>query len=222
MRKQVIKITGRCNYQCFYCREYCSDRPDLSMEEVVLQCQDAVNRGICEIQLGGGEPLLYPNLEKLVSLVKQVPGVCRVSIATNGSLLQERVKSLKEAGLDEIDLHMDVPEAVAYTEITGKSQILNHVLGVIWSSDVSDGLSLVISVYLHEKSKPYLAVMAAIAKRFDIVVRFVEIEEYSKASGLSESEVMRRIGRNIKDLKMDGEHVYTSPELKGRLVFEKM
>lgn len=219
MAKKKIRITCKCNYQCFYCREYCKNEPELSIEEIIDLCKIAVEEGYDEIQFGGGEPLLYPELEKLIIETKKIAGVCKVSISTNGSLLQNELKKLKAAGIDEIDLHMDVPDAVTYAEITGKSQILNNVLGVIWSSDVGDTVSLIISVYLHQKSKPFLGVMAAIAKRFDLTIQFVELEEYSSACGLDEKNVIQLLSKNIKNLESQGNRIYTSPELKGRLKF---
>lgn len=222
MSKKKIRITGKCNYQCFYCREYCNSTPELSPEEIITLCKDAVREGYDEIQFGGGEPLLYENLDKIIIGAKQIAGVGKVSISTNGSLLQNDLRKLKAAGLDEIELHMDVPEAVTYAEITGKSQILNNVLNVIWSSDVGQDLPLIIAVYVHQKSKPYLGVMAAIAKRFDVTVKFVLLEEYSEICGLDENSTIKLLSKNIQDIECLGNHTYASPELKGKLCFERL
>lgn len=219
MKERKIRLTSQCNYQCFYCSEYGRDTGHVPWEEVLSQCEEAAKQGICRIELGGGEPLLYPNLTELIRKVKKTEGIHRVSIFTNGSLLKDRIGELTEAGLDEIHLHMDVPDASAYARITGRTKVLNEILDVIWSSNAKD-IPLTITVYLHRESKAYLAVMAGLARKFDITICYVELPEYSKACGLDEEETVRILGRSMKGLRQDGSHEYISSELKGRIRFE--
>lgn len=64
-----FQITNRCNMGCPHC--YASSRPDgdhvpwKDLETVVARAQKA---GVCQIALGGGEPLLHPDITDLLHL----------------------------------------------------------------------------------------------------------------------------------------------------------
>lgn len=219
MKKQQIRLTSQCNYQCFYCPVYGQGAGHIPPENVLSECVKAAGQGVCAIELGGGEPLLYPGLAGLIHSIKHIDGIKHVSIFTNGSLLKDQLDLLKEAGLDAVQLHMDVPDASAYARITGRSQILNEILDVIWAANAKD-IPLTITVYLHKESKAYLPVMAGFARKFAVTICYVEIPGYSKACGLDEQETVRILRRSIKDLAQDGYGSYTSPALKGLIRFE--
>ena len=54
-----------------------------------------------------GEPFMYPKLIELVKGLKKIKGVKRVSMITNGSLLNEKnIKLLEESGLDKINISL--------------------------------------------------------------------------------------------------------------------
>lgn len=221
MKKQKIRLGNGCNYQCFYCREYGRKEVPVSLEQVTARCEAAVLSGAAAVEFGGGEPLLYPELAEAIRRAKAVEGIRHVSIFTNGSLLKSHVKELKEAGLDEINLHMDVPDASAYARITGRSQILNGILDIIWSASVKD-MALTITVYLHKESKPYLGVMAGLAKKFDVTICFVELPDHSEDCGLNEESVVKLLRKSFPDLEKKAEQTYGSSQLKGRIAFETL
>ncbi|MGN0373027.1 MAG: radical SAM protein [Enterocloster sp.] len=218
MKKQKIWLTSQCNYQCFYCTEYGRGEEPASLEEIVRECEKAAAQGFDAVELGGGEPLLYLELTEAVCRIRQIKGIRHISVFTNGSLVKERMDELKKAGMDGINLHMDVPDASTYARITGKSRILNDILDVIWSAGAK-GIALTITVCLHRESKAYLSVMAGLAKKFDITVCFAEIPEYSRECGLDEAAVVTILRRSFKDLKKDERGYYISSELKGKIQF---
>lgn len=219
MKRQKIRLTSHCNYQCFYCSEYGRKTGIIPLEEVVHECEKAASQGVSAIELGGGEPMLHPDLAEIVHRVKHIDGIDYVSIFTNGSLLKDHISELKKMGLDEVNLHMDVPDASAYARITGRSKILNDILDVIWAVNAKD-IPLTITVYLHNESKTYLAVMAGLAKKFPIKICYAKLPKYSEACGLDEKTVVSILKRSMKDLKPDGNHRYVSSALKGTICFE--
>lgn len=220
MKKRTIRVTGRCDYQCFYCTRYCQGTEEPSLEEIVAVGRKAAGEGIEAVELSGGDALCCSQLTEVIRELKKVPGLQWVSVYTNGSRLKQELIWLKEAGVDEINLHMDVPDASTYARITQKSKILNEVLDSIWAVNVQN-IALTLTVCLHEESKPYLAVMAGFAKKFDLTVCFAELPLYSEACGLTEETVVERLKHNINGLRSEGSHIYGSPELKGKLRFDK-
>src|SRR5213596_2595883 len=105
IRDMRISVTDRCNFRCVYCM------PEEGMQwlkrESILSFDDiarvAVNLGVDELRLTGGEPTLRPDLPKLVARVARLP-VRSLSLTTNGFLLRSMARPLAEAGLKRINV----------------------------------------------------------------------------------------------------------------------
>lgn len=215
----IIQLTNKCNINCFYCHNrYIESEENLSQDVVCEMVKEAVANGEVYFDFAGGEPLLYPDLENLVEKVKQIKGVQKVSITTNGILLVSKLESLINAGIDGINVHLDSTDAYTYSQITGCEQVLNPVLSGIWTA-IARNISVAISVVLHEKSRYSLIVMAGLAKKLDMTVRFVEYGELSSSCQLGKAEVVKILSRHIKDLREDENNCYRSSEMKGKIVF---
>ncbi len=117
-----ITLTHRCNFNCFFCHmegEDPSDRTELSSEEITLVAKAFSRIGVKEYKITGGEPLLRRDLENIINSLKNIVGALDVSLTTNGSLLEERVDSLREAGLDRINISIHSLRREVYKKITG-------------------------------------------------------------------------------------------------------
>ncbi len=77
----------------------------------------ATRLGITHFRLTGGEPLLHPQIDEMVSQIKRYP-VSSVSLTTNAVLLAQHAKQLKEAGIDSINVSLDTIETSEYEHIT--------------------------------------------------------------------------------------------------------
>jgi cyclic pyranopterin phosphate synthase len=75
--------------------------------------------GITKIKFTGGEPLVRPEIIEIIKLAKQY--FAEVSMTTNGLLLKEYAKLLKEAGLDRINISLLTLNAKTYEQITGST-----------------------------------------------------------------------------------------------------
>jgi len=101
----------RCNLKCRTCYAADNARPDLrqlSWKLMKSALDNAVELGVKEIDILGGEPLLYPHLDKFVNhFKKRVPdGFC--GIVSNGVLLtRDRAKTLHDSGLSQITISLD-------------------------------------------------------------------------------------------------------------------
>ena len=102
-----ISLTDRCNLRCRYCMPHDIKKIEMSQllnyEEIVLIAKCAVELGIVNFKLTGGEPLVRKNVPVLVEMLKAIPGVKTVTITTNGTLLSSYAQELKKAGLDGIN-----------------------------------------------------------------------------------------------------------------------
>ena len=111
-----ISVTDRCNFRCTYCmpkeifgRDYEFLARDLllSFEEITRLTGLFVDRGVNKIRLTGGEPLLRKDLERLIAMLKAIPGVEDLTLTTNGALLARKAETLAAAGLDRVTVSLD-------------------------------------------------------------------------------------------------------------------
>lgn len=96
----------RCNLACGYCNEY-DDHSDPIATEVMLERVDHLARlGTSVVTISGGEPLLHPELETIISRIRHHRMVA--GMITNGYLLsRQRIRSLNQAGLDHLQISID-------------------------------------------------------------------------------------------------------------------
>jgi MoaA/NifB/PqqE/SkfB family radical SAM enzyme len=103
-RLVMIAITGYCNLRCHGCR-YGRDfmfGTQLSWGLVKGVIEDAKAAGICDVRLYGGEPLLHPDLAKMVAYCRKLGMTPYVT--TNAVALGSQIDALYEAGLRDITI----------------------------------------------------------------------------------------------------------------------
>ena len=118
-----ISITDRCNLRCRYCMPHGVEsvpRWDiLSMEEMEAVAVCAAGLGIRTIKVTGGKPLVRRDCCQLVKRLKSTAGIEKVTITTNGILLDRYLDELLEAGIDGINISLDTLDRKLYENITG-------------------------------------------------------------------------------------------------------
>jgi cyclic pyranopterin phosphate synthase len=87
----------------------------MSVDTIVNIVEVASGFGINRLKISGGEPLLRKDLEE--ALVR-LPELRDVSMTTNAVLLKDRASSLKDAGLDRVNISLDSLDPDKYHTIT--------------------------------------------------------------------------------------------------------
>jgi MoaA/NifB/PqqE/SkfB family radical SAM enzyme len=96
----------RCNLACTYCNEYDDFSKPVSAEIMYERLDRLADLGTTIITFSGGEPLLHPDLDRLISHIRR-RGIL-AGMITNGYLLTaQRVKQLNDAGLDHMQISID-------------------------------------------------------------------------------------------------------------------
>lgn len=118
-----VSLTDLCNFRCLYCLppEGLPVLPQcqlLTQTEIVRLITIIGRIGVNQIRLTGGEPLLRQDIVEIVRGLKKIETVKDLSITTNGSRLKSKVGSLKEAGLDRINISLDSLSPERFREIT--------------------------------------------------------------------------------------------------------
>ena len=112
IRYMRVSVTDRCNLRCRYCApsdEFVSLTHEqiISYEEIERLAAILAPRGVSSIRITGGEPLARKHLDRLVSSLKEIPGINDISLTTNGILLSGLAKSLSDAGLSRVNVSLD-------------------------------------------------------------------------------------------------------------------
>ena len=96
----------RCNLSCTYCNEF-DDFSKPVPTEVMFERIDQLGRlGTSILTISGGEPLLHPDLDKIISRIRATGAI--TGMITNGYLLTaDRIERLNRAGLDHMQISID-------------------------------------------------------------------------------------------------------------------
>lgn len=176
--KLRISLTDRCNMQCKYCMpqgnvRWFKEEDVLTYDEIIRLVTILAELGIEKIRLTGGEPLLRPKLEDLIISLKRIKAIKSVSMTTNGLLLGDKVKRLKEAGLDSVNISLDSFRATRFKEITGIDG-LDKVMDSIDAAD-SAGLKVKINtVIIRGWNEDEIVDFAKFVRTSGHSVRFIE------------------------------------------------
>lgn len=129
-----ISVTDRCNLRCCYCMpEGAQDvgmKNILTFEEIWEIVRTGVSLGITHIRITGGEPLVRKDCVDLIRGIREILGVETITMTTNGVLLGNYGKQLKEAGVDGVNISLDTLDPEEFYKITGKRELQEVLAGI--------------------------------------------------------------------------------------------
>lgn len=130
-----ISLTDKCNLRCSYCMPedfnlWIPSKDHLTTPELVEVIKIAVDCGITEIRLTGGEPLIRPDIVEIVAKINEIKNPPEISMTTNGLALAKKAQELVDAGLKRINVSLDTLQADRFKEITKRDRIQDVFQGI--------------------------------------------------------------------------------------------
>lgn len=177
-RKLRISLTDRCNLRCIYCMpqggvNWFKEQDVLNFDEIIRLVAILTDLGIEKVRLTGGEPLLRPNLEDFIVSLKRMNAIKSIGMTTNGLLLADRVKGLKEAGLESVNISLDSFKAARFKAITGTDGFKKVMNSIDAADDV--GLKVKINtVIIRGWNEDEIIDFSEFARNSGHIVRFIE------------------------------------------------
>ena len=209
-RKLRLSVTDRCNMRCIYCmpdnnNEWFEQHNILSYEEIIRLTAVFVSLGIEKLRITGGEPTVRYKIETLIGALSNIRGIKSIDMTTNGLLLSDKVKELKQAGLDGVNISLDTFRADRFKAIAGVDG-LDRVLTSIKAAN-NVGLKVKINaVVIRGWNDDEVVDFARFARATGYTVRFIEFMPLD-GTGIwtpdlvfSKREMIQRINKNVKEL----------------------
>ena len=177
----------------------------LSYEEIIRLTAVFISLGIEKLRITGGEPTVRYKIETLIGALSNIRGIKSIDMTTNGLLLSDKVKELKQAGLDGVNISLDTFRADRFKAIAGVDG-LDRVLTSIKAAD-NVGLKVKINaVVIRGWNDDEVVDFARFARDTGYTVRFIEFMPLD-GTGIwtpdlvfSKREMIQRINKNVKEL----------------------
>ncbi len=196
-----VSVTERCNFRCQYCMpekpfSWVPKENLLSFEELFMFLKVAIDEGVNKIRITGGEPLLRADLDKFIKMMNDYKEGLDIAITTNGYLLKESAKRLKNAGLKRLNISLDSLKPEVAKQIAQKDVLKDVLEGI--DAALESGLKVKInSVPLKGINDNEIVDLLEYSKRKGMQIRFIEYMENIHANkslkGLYGKEIVDKI-----------------------------
>ncbi len=212
LRDLRISITDRCNFRCVYCMpkekfgsdyQFLERSALLSFEEIARLARIFTQHGIEKIRLTGGEPLVRRNLEQLVGMLADIPGL-DLTLTTNGSLLTKKAEALRKAGLKRITVSLDSLDDAVFMAMNDVDFPVAKVIAGIDAAAAAGLLPIKINMVVKRGlNEDSIVPMARFFRERGHILRYIEYMDVGATNGwrmddvVSAREIVDRISSEM-------------------------
>ena len=169
-----LSLTDRCNFRCTYClpNGFVKQQglpSELSSEEIYRAVAAFARLGLWKLRLTGGEPTVRHDFTEITRKLREIEGIRRIAMTTNGYRLAQRASEWREAGVDAVNVSIDTLDPKAFASLTGHDRLADVVAGVDAALDAGFDAVKVNSVLLRDLERT----------GWDDILRFVETRDLS-------------------------------------------
>ena len=189
-----LSVTDRCNLRCRYCMPAAGVRKlehddILSYEQIHRVARAAVNLGVEKIRVTGGEPLVRQGITDFLAGLKQIPGLKRLVLTTNGILLEEMAQELKAAGVESLNISLDSLRNDRFRAITRGGKLERVLAGIDAAERAGFPYLKINMVVMGGVNDDEVADFAALTLDKPFKIRFIEYMPTLKGGGEQSSTV---------------------------------
>ncbi|EOH92580.1 molybdenum cofactor biosynthesis protein A [Enterococcus haemoperoxidus ATCC BAA-382] len=175
-----LSVTDRCDLRCTYCMpatgmRFLKKAEVLSVEEILFLIENLALQGIKKVKITGGEPLTRNEIVPLIKAIKEVKGIEKVTLTTNGIQLTKYANALKKAKLDGINISIDTLDPDEFRAITRVGELKRVLSGLEKAVEVGLPNIKVNTVARGELTEEAICDIAELTKTNPIHVRFIEL-----------------------------------------------
>lgn len=178
-----ISLTEKCNLRCRYCMP--EKGVDLTPNDKLLTLEERkqiismfAHLGVDKLRFTGGEPTISKDLIPLIEYARSVHGgiIKSVALTSNGIILNQQLKGLKQAGLTSVNISLDTFLEKKFETISRREgKLLNRVLSSIFTASALDIPVKINVVVIRGMNDDEMGSFVKFAKEHNITVRFIEL-----------------------------------------------
>lgn len=199
LRDLRISVTDLCNFRCPYCmpkevfgtgHRFLPKSELLTFEEITRLAAIFMDLGVRKIRLTGGEPLIRHQVEVLVGMLHELPGVdaqtpgFEIAMTTNGSLLAQKALTLKNAGLDRLTLSLDSLDDATFRQMNDVDFPLEKILQGVAAAEAAGFRPLKFNMVVKRGLNDHqLLDMARHFRGRGHILRFIEYMDVGNTNG---------------------------------------
>lgn len=224
-----ISVTELCNLRCRYCMPMegvCKKAHEemLTEDELVQAVEVAAGLGISKVRVTGGEPLVKKNIVSICRRIAAVPGIKELCMTTNGVMLPELARPLREAGVQRLNISLDTLDAEKYAYITRIGRLEDAIAGIEAALEAGFKKVKINAVLIGGFNDDEIPALAELTKQYPVDVRFIEMMpmynsgDFDKDSFLPYTKVLE-VMPELVPVAPDGgvAKLYTLPGAQGRV-----
>jgi cyclic pyranopterin phosphate synthase len=173
-----LSVTDRCDMRCLYCMpaegvKLLRHDDILTYEQLLLVARTAVDFGIEKIRITGGEPLVRKGIIPFIEQLAAIDGLRQLVLTTNGLKLQEMAESLRQAGVQRLNISMDSLNPETFATVT-RGADLGRVLAGIDAAERAGFPIKINMVVMRGINDEEVVDFAAMTMNRPVSVRFIE------------------------------------------------
>ena len=190
-----ISVTDRCNLRCRYCMPeegipLIPHQEILTYEEILRIVRVFAAQGISKIRLTGGEPLVRKGIVDFVARVSEIEGIKDLSLTTNGILLKELARPLKEAGLKRVNISLDSLDRERFARITRKGDFERVWAGIEEAIRVGLSPIKINMVAIRGVNDDEIEAFARLTLELPLTVRYIEYMPSGNGEAWKETDLL--------------------------------
>lgn len=175
-----LSVTELCNLRCRYCMPeegVCKKRHEdmLTEDEMIRAVEVAASLGVTKLRITGGEPLVKRNILSIAARAAAVQGIREVCLTTNGILLPQMAKSLREAGVQRVNISLDTLDEKKYFYLTRWGRLQNALAGIEAALSAGFEKVKINTVLIGGFNDDEIVDLAQLSCTYPVDVRFIEL-----------------------------------------------
>ena len=175
-----LSVTELCNLRCRYCMpadgvSKLRHKDMLTEDEMIMAVETAAALGVKKLRITGGEPLVKKNIVSICRRAAAVDGIKDLAITTNGVLLPELGKELKDAGVNRLNISLDTLDAEKYAYITRIGTLDKAMEGIETAIALGFEKVKLNAVLIGGFNDDEIRPLAELTKKYPLDMRFIEM-----------------------------------------------
>ena len=197
-----ISVTDRCNIRCFYCMpetvRFLPRAEILTYEEIERLVRVVAQMGVNKLRVTGGEPLVRAELPRLIEMLAAVPGIRDIALTTNGILLAEQARALKDADLGRLNISLDGLSEETFRKISRREGLDRVLDGIFAAKHAGFEKIRLNAVAIRGITEAEVVPLGRFARQHRLEMRFIEFMPLDAENNWQTEQVLS--GKEIREI----------------------